>query len=85
MNLEKQVHKVRNITNVKHRVSKEPLSLHFLDLETKEIIKKYSTQNFCTILESKLNRREQKEVLYSVHAAKTMAIVKHTAGNPTTA
>jgi hypothetical protein len=31
--LEKQGHKVRNVTNVKHRVSKEPLSLHFVDLE----------------------------------------------------
>jgi hypothetical protein len=31
--LEKQGHKVRNVTNVKHRVSKEPLSLHFVDIE----------------------------------------------------
>jgi hypothetical protein len=31
--LEKQGHKVRNVNNVKHRVSKEPISLHFVDLE----------------------------------------------------
>lgn len=31
--LEKEGHKVRNIMNVKHRVTKEPLSLFFVDLE----------------------------------------------------
>jgi hypothetical protein len=34
--LEKQGHKVRNILNVKHRITKEPLSLFFIDLEPKE-------------------------------------------------
>jgi hypothetical protein len=34
--LEKQGHKVRNMLNVKHRVTKEPLSLFFVDLEPKE-------------------------------------------------
>jgi hypothetical protein len=29
-------HKVRNILNVKHRITKEPLSLFFIDLEPKE-------------------------------------------------
>jgi hypothetical protein len=31
--LEEQGHKVRNILNVKHRATKEPLSLFFIDLE----------------------------------------------------
>jgi hypothetical protein len=34
--LEKQGHKVRNILNVKHCITKEPLSLFFIDLEPKE-------------------------------------------------
>jgi hypothetical protein len=34
--LEKQGHKVRNILNVKHRITKEPLSLFFIDLEPHE-------------------------------------------------
>jgi hypothetical protein len=34
--LEKQGHKVRNILNVKHRITEEPLSLFFIGLEPKE-------------------------------------------------
>jgi hypothetical protein len=34
--LEKQGHKVRNMLNVKHRITKEPLSLFFIDLEPNE-------------------------------------------------
>jgi hypothetical protein len=34
--LEEQGHKVRNILNVKHRATKEPLPLFFIDLEPKE-------------------------------------------------
>jgi hypothetical protein len=34
--LENPGHKVRNILNVKHRITKEPLSLLFIDLEPKE-------------------------------------------------
>jgi hypothetical protein len=34
--LEKQGHKVRNILNVKHRITEEPISLFFIDLEPKE-------------------------------------------------
>jgi hypothetical protein len=34
--LEKQGHKVRNILNVKHHLTKEPVSLFFIDLELQE-------------------------------------------------
>jgi hypothetical protein len=34
--LEEQAHKVRNILNVKHRTTKEPLFLFFIDLEPNE-------------------------------------------------
>jgi hypothetical protein len=33
---EKQGHKLRNILNVKHRVTKEPISLFSIDLKPKE-------------------------------------------------
>jgi hypothetical protein len=33
--LDKKGHKVRNMINVKHRISKEPLPLYFVDLEPK--------------------------------------------------
>jgi hypothetical protein len=43
LEIEKTGHKVRNIMNVKHRITKEPLSLFFVDLEpqhnNKEIFK----------------------------------------------
>ena len=29
-------HKVRNILNIRHRVTKEPLSLYFVDLELQD-------------------------------------------------
>jgi hypothetical protein len=41
--LEKQGHKVRNILNVKHRITKGPLSLFFIDLEPKENTKAKNT------------------------------------------
>jgi hypothetical protein len=45
--LEKNGHKVRNITNIKHRLSKEPLSLFFVNLQpqknNKEIFNKISS------------------------------------------
>jgi len=36
-------HVVRNITNVKHRQTKEPLNLFFIDLESAKIIRKSTT------------------------------------------
>jgi hypothetical protein len=44
--LEKNGHKVRNITNIKHRLSKEPLSLFFVDLELQKNNKEIFNQNF---------------------------------------
>jgi hypothetical protein len=32
----KHDHRVRNVTNIRHRVTKEPLPMHFVDLEPKD-------------------------------------------------
>jgi hypothetical protein len=46
LELEKAGHKVRNIMNIKHRVTKEPLSLFFVDLEPQQNNKEIFKQEF---------------------------------------
>ena len=41
----KKGHAVRNILNIRHRVNKYPLSMFYVDLEPKEITKKFTIYN----------------------------------------
>jgi hypothetical protein len=59
--LDKKEHKVRNTINVKHRISKEPLPLFFVDLEPQSNIKEM------------LNHPDVKILSYNVKDARIMA------------
>jgi hypothetical protein len=39
----KHGHTVRNVTDIRHRVTKEPLPMHFVDIEPKENNKTITT------------------------------------------
>jgi hypothetical protein len=47
--LEAHGHKVRNVLNIRHHVTKDPLSLHFVDLNPKTTTRPYTTFNYCAM------------------------------------
>jgi hypothetical protein len=74
----KKGHKVRNMINVKHRVSKEPLPLSFVDLEPQSNNKEiFNLKSFCKTAKSMLNHPDAKQISYNVQDAKIRATQKH--------
>jgi hypothetical protein len=74
--LEKQGHKVRNILNAKHRVTKEPLSLFFVDLEPKENNKDiYDMEFLCSMKITVEAPREKRNTSFDVQDVNVMDIL----------
>ncbi|PNF35987.1 hypothetical protein B7P43_G02293 [Cryptotermes secundus] len=93
--LEKQGHKVRNILNVKHRATKEPLPLFFIDLEPKENNKSvYDMEFLCNMKITVEAPRQKKHIVQctrcqsyghtKTYCAKPYACVKCGANHNTT-
>jgi hypothetical protein len=72
--LNKKEHKVRNMINVKHRISKEPLPLFFVDLEPQNNNKElFNLPSFCKTAKFVLNHPDAKILSYNAQDAKIMA------------
>jgi hypothetical protein len=75
--IEKQWHAVPNILNFRHRLTKEPLPLFFIDLEPKENNKSiYEIKYLCNM---KLKPQERKTTLYSAQDVSATDTQKHIA------
>jgi hypothetical protein len=81
--LEKQGHKVQNILNGKHRITKGPLSLFFIDLEPKENNKDIYDMEFLRNMKIIVGAPKPKNTLFNVQDANPMVIQKHTVQNYT--
>jgi hypothetical protein len=75
--LNKKGQKVRNMINVKHRISKEPLPLFFAGLEPQSNNKTFYLE-FLQNCKIRVNHPDIKILLYNVQDAKIMATQKHT-------
>ena len=77
--LEPLGHKVRIVLNIRHRVTKEPLPLYFVDLEHHDNNKSRYDIKFLSIWRSSLKRHGNKIIAFSALGANFMGTPKATA------
>jgi len=81
--LQKRGHPVRNIFNIRHRVTKHPLSMFYVDLEPKENNKEIYNLQYVNNMKIKFEPPKKKNTYYNALDANSTVTQKPTARGPT--